>query len=162
MDIDIAALPDDELLVLYKAVSQEYSDRALPREIAELAEQYRIAKGLRDGTKYVPPTGAHNAIPAGESRVFEGNLWENTSGVPLAFSPTEYPAGWTDKGEAVEPEPVDPGDYLEWEPDVAYSKDPDPAIVSFEGIVYTLVQPHTSQIGWEPAGNAALWTPVED
>jgi len=42
-----------------------------------------------------------------------------------------------------------------WRANVAYG--PAGTKVEFEGTVYELIQPHTSQIGWEPTLTPALW-----
>ena len=82
-----------------------YVEEFMPSQIEEMIAGYQTAMGLADGTAWRQPTGAHDAVPPGESRVFEGHLWENTSGTYLSHSPAEFPQGWTDRGEAGEGPP---------------------------------------------------------
>ena len=42
----------------------------------------------------------------------------------------------------------------EWEPGVDYELDEQ---ASFDGIIYDCLQPHTSQVGWEPPNVPSLW-----
>ncbi len=41
-----------------------------------------------------------------------------------------------------------------WTPGKAYKKGD---VVSYSGATYTCLQPHTSQVGWEPTNTPALW-----
>jgi len=47
-----------------------------------------------------------------------------------------------------------------WRPNVAYG--PAGTRVEYEGTVYELIQPHTSQMGWEPTQTPALWRVARD
>jgi len=47
-----------------------------------------------------------------------------------------------------------------WRPNVAYG--PAGTKVEYEGTVYELIQPHTSQMGWEPTQTPALWRVARD
>jgi hypothetical protein len=42
-----------------------------------------------------------------------------------------------------------------WRPNVAYS--PEGFKVEYEGMIYELIHPHTSQMGWEPTQTPAFW-----
>ena len=53
-----------------------------------------------DLAAWVQPTGAHDAYPLGAKVTFNGRVYE--SKIPAnVWSPTAYPAGWTDLGPAV-------------------------------------------------------------
>ena len=47
--------------------------------------------------------------------------------------------------------------YALWKPNTEYTKD---YKVNREGRVYKVLQPHTSQIGWEPENAPALWAEI--
>lgn len=42
-----------------------------------------------------------------------------------------------------------------WRPNIAY--EPEGLKVEYEGMIYELIHPHTSQMGWEPTQTPALW-----
>lgn len=155
--MDLTTLSDTELADLAQQVTSEQDRRQilhdLPLTVASLAATYRVAMGLADGTAWRQPTGAHDAVPPGESRVFEGHLWENTSGRPLAHSPSEYPDGWTDRG-AAEPHVPDPTEHEPFRVGEAVIKGD---IRVYNGILYECVQPHTTQADWSPDETPALW-----
>src|SRR5438477_2350442 len=44
-----------------------------------------------------------------------------------------------------------------WQPNTAYAVG---ALVMFNNVEYRCIQPHTSQVGWEPPNVPALWQPV--
>ncbi|GAF87580.1 unnamed protein product, partial [marine sediment metagenome] len=50
-----------------------------------------------------------------------------------------------------------PAPGAEWEPGVSYSIDDE---VTYLAILYTCLQAHTSQVGWEPPNVPALWSVV--
>lgn len=155
-------MDDEQLDTLRVDVLTEQERRSkvadLPGQLDDAAAAYQEAAGIADGTEYVPPTGAHNAVRAGSTRTFEGVLYRNVSGVPLAHSPAEYPAGWELVGEGVDPVVPDPDDHPAWSPDaVAYIAG---NIVTYDGGGYECIQPHTSQTGWTPAAVPALWNKI--
>lgn len=160
---DLQEMPDEEFEALHRAVLLESDRRARIAQTVEQVETitatYREAKGLTDGTAWVPPTGAHDAVPAGDTRVFEGDLWRNVSGVPLAHSPADYPAGWEQVGEGVEPTPPDPAAWPPWVDGQTYEIDD---VRSYEGRVYRCTQAHTAHLGamWIPPAVPALWSLV--
>lgn len=86
--VDLEALTGPELLMLRLDVDAEQRRRdavqSIPSQIDALATQYRALLGIRDGTPWRQPTGAHDAVEPGGKRVFQGHLWENTSGAFLA------------------------------------------------------------------------------
>jgi len=48
----------------------------------------------------------------------------------------------------------------EWAAGVDYDILPVPDVVTYEGPEYECIQPHTSQVGWEPPNVPALWLPL--
>ncbi len=159
-DVDLAPMSEAELLALRGRITVELERRqtlaAAPALIEQAAAQYRAAAGVRDGTEYRAPTGAHDAVEPGGKRVFQGHLWENTSGAFLAHSPSEYPAGWADLGPADATTPV-PAEHPAWAAGVAYKVGD---VVSYQGVVYRVVQAHTSAAHWLPDQVASLYTRV--
>lgn len=158
--IDLAVMTDAEIEEIRSAVLAESERRrlltTLPAQAEAVAAEWRRAAGVTDGTAWRQPTGAHDAVPAGGKRVFEGRLWENTSGVALAHSPSAYPAGWTDRGAAT-PTVPDPGAQPAWAVGVAYKIDD---TVAYGGKVYRVVQAHTSAAHWPPDQVASLYAIV--
>ncbi|KAI9351829.1 hypothetical protein DFJ73DRAFT_959568 [Zopfochytrium polystomum] len=47
----------------------------------------------------------------------------------------------------------------EWQPQTNYTAG---SRVTYEGVTYTVIQPHMSQVGWQPPATPALWTRVSD
>lgn len=160
MSMDYTTFTDEELDAARVAILTEQERRRTvayaPEMIAEITARYQADADLLDGTEYVQPTGAHNVIQPGSTRVFEGELWENTSGVPLTHSPAEYPQGWTNRG-AAEPVVPDPEDYPEWAVDVDYEIDD---VLTYDGAVYRVIQAHTSAAHWLPPVAASLYSKV--
>lgn len=158
--MDFTTLTDTELDAYRLGVAAEVTRRqnlaALPLQIEALQATYRAADGIRDGTEYRQPTGAHDAVEPGGKRVFQGRLYENTSGTYLSHSPAEYPAGWTDHGPADATTP-DPTEHPEWAADVAYQAGD---IIVYQGTVYTILQAHTSASRWLPPDTPSLYSAV--
>ena len=152
--VDLTTMSDDEVRALEQAARDEMERRALPAQIEAAVERYQALAGVSEGAEYRPPTGAHDVIPPGQARVYEGVLYRNTSGRPLAHSPAEYPAGWTLEAKDAEPATADPAAHPAWSPTASYDADD---VVSFDGTVYRCVQAHTAQNGWTPAAVPALW-----
>lgn len=96
---DLEGMSVDELSALSVEVMQERNRRAtladLPGRVAALATEWQDAAGVGDGDEWAPPTGLHDTVPPGGVRTFAGVLHENTSGLWLAVSPEQFPAGWT-------------------------------------------------------------------
>lgn len=158
---DFPDLDDVALAALRDRVEGEVRRRRTlvdaARQVERAAETWRAAQGLTDGTAWVQPTGAHDAVPPGESRVFEGALWRNTSGTYLTHSPAEFPAGWTLAAEVTDPVVLDPAQYPAWTVGTTYKAGD---VVTYGGAVFRCVQGHTAQPGWEPPNVAALWVRV--
>lgn len=159
-ELKLETLTEGELHALAGQVKAEQERRRTLSEAPTLIEQvtarFQAAAGIADGTKFQQPTGAHNVIQPGSTRVFEGELWENTSGVPLSHSPADYPQGWTKRGPA-EPVVPDPEDYPEWAAGVDYKID---NVVTYDGSVYRVIQAHTSAETWLPSEVASLYSKV--
>ncbi|ORX36995.1 hypothetical protein BCR36DRAFT_586425 [Piromyces finnis] len=47
-----------------------------------------------------------------------------------------------------------------WKPNTLY--EPKGLKIEYEGVIYELIQPHTSQYGWEPTQTPAIWKVSED
>lgn len=84
---------DGELFTVIQAHTTQ-SDWA-PTATPALWKQHRA-----DLAAWVQPTGAHDAYPLGAKVTYNGRVYE--SKIPAnVYSPTVYPAGWTDLGPAI-------------------------------------------------------------
>lgn len=54
--------------------------------------------------------------------------------------------------------------FPDWAPGITWTQEQVTAVavINFEGVLYKIVQPHTSQIGWRPDELPALYTPFRD
>ena len=155
--MDLTTMTSEELTELEQSIQAERFRRAasdvLPLTINNLVEEYQQAAGLTEGSPFVQPTGAHDAIPPNALRSFpDGTTRKNISGQWLAHGPDEFPQGW----EIVSPLP-DPDNPPAWDPTATYSKPPG-ATVTHKGVVYDLT--HSVALpGWEPGDPAmhAVW-----
>ena len=98
-------------------------------------------------------------VPAGGLLLdVDGVVYRNVTDVPLTTPPSGFPgapARWRHLWLPVLGEPDDPGaDAEPWAAGVAYEVGDS---VTYEGTVYTCIQAHTSQVGWEPNVVPALW-----
>lgn len=158
--MDYTTLTDDEIEAARVAILTEQERRRTlseaPALIEQVTAQFQAAAGISDGTEWRPVAGAHDAVPPGQSRVFEGRLYENTSGGYLSHSPAEVPHLWTDRGPADAVTP-DPTEHPEWAADVAYKIDD---VLTYDGQVYRVIQAHTSAAHWLPPEVASLYSLV--
>ena len=81
--------------VLYECVQAHttQSDWS-PPVVPALWKQHRA-----DLAAWVAPTGAHDAYPLGARVTFKGRIYESKIAANV-YSPTAYPAGWTNLGPA--------------------------------------------------------------
>ncbi|WP_430754613.1 carbohydrate-binding protein [Micrococcus luteus] len=128
------------------------------RRAEELAAQYHADKEvelppLPEGKHrdWAQPTGAHDAYPVGAVVAHSGKVWKNTTPANV----------W------------EPGTGTLWKDVTANAPTPEPApsappwragqavkagdLREHDGVVYAVVQPHTTQTGWEPPAVPALW-----
>lgn len=109
-----------------------------------------------DPPAWIQPLGAQDAYPAtnvrGEPSLVSHNekQWQNAHGNGNIWEPGVF--GWTDVTPPPEPPPIS-----EWAVGVAYVVDDE---VIYQGLTYRCLQPHTSQVGWEPPNVPALWSLV--
>lgn len=74
--------------------------------------------------------------------------FRNVSGAWLNATPGEYPIGYVN---------LDVSEVPAWAVGVAYIAGDQ---VTYLGFTYQALQPHTSQVGWEPSVATSLWTIV--
>jgi len=123
--------------------------------VAQAMATYQAATGVLDGTEWREPAGYLDAVQPGETRVFEGDLYENTSGKPLVHSPAVLPDAWTLIAQDTEPVEPDPDDYPEWHVGMELETGD---IVSYNGSLYELTgNGHTAHEGWAPSVGGYLW-----
>ena len=81
--------------VLYECVQAHTTQSDwTPPVVPALWKAYRA-----DLAAFVQPTGAHDAYPPGARVTFEGSVYESKIAANV-YSPTAYPAGWTNLGPA--------------------------------------------------------------
>ena len=101
------------------------------------------------------PTGAHDAYPRGAVVAHSGRVWESRHPANVwepggPGVPTDL---WEDvTASAPEPEPTPTGTEWKAGEDVKVGD-----VRIYEGVAYTVVQPHTTQMGWTPSSVPALW-----
>ena len=158
-EAQVRGLDDAALEDLRRLVSIEMERR---RALAwAKVEAERVASEYAAAVAGLPPTplaevSQAGVVGPGERIVDEqGVEWENTSGAwlsPHVAGPVAYPLGWARSGESA----PDPQAVHEWDPDGHAYQVGDQ--VSYQGVVYQVVQSHTSQQGWAPDIVPALYT----
>ena len=64
-------------------------------DVASLWMQYH-GTSADTARAYIAPTGAHDAYKSGEYAIWQGAVYRVADGQDnIAYSPTDYPAGWT-------------------------------------------------------------------
>ena len=166
---DPDAWPDDALDALRSRVLQEQERRYVlataPARADAEAARYRQAveaalPPLPEGEHrtWVQPLGAHDAYPVGAVVAHGGRVWENITPANV-WEPGRagVPSGlWRDVTEdAPEPEPVPSAPPWRTGESVRVGD-----LREYGGAAYAVVQPHTTQAGWEPPAVPALWKQV--
>lgn len=163
---DTATWTDEDLDALRVAVLREQERRYVLATAAARAEQ--TARQYRDAVEaalpplaegqhrpWVQPTGAHDAYPRGAVVAHGGKVWESRHPANV-WEPggTGVPAGlWADvtkTAPAPAPAPAAPA----WKAGEAVKAGD---LRTHGGTVYAVIQPHTTQTGWEPPAVPALW-----
>ena len=156
---EIRALDEGALEELRRLVSIEVERRRALTWARGEAE--RVASEYADAVAGLPSTplaevSVTGVVGPGERITDEqGVEWENTSGAwlsPHVAGPVAYPLGWSRSGESA----PDPAGVPEWDPNGHAYEAGD--MVSYLGVVYQVVQSHTSQQGWVPDIVPALYT----
>lgn len=103
---------------------------------------------------WIMPTGAHDAYAKGDIVTYGGRTWRSERGANV-WSPGLH--GWVIVETSSTPEePLpDSGTAPVWEAglDVEVGDQ-----FMYDGKTYTVVQAHTTQVGWEPSNAPSLWT----
>lgn len=155
--MDIESLPDAEFYNLMEHMRLDAARRDVinnaARKAEQLQEEYANAIGRTTGGEWVQPTGAHDAYPAGSRVTYEGELY--ISDIPSnVWAPGVH--GWSiSEDDTVDP--VEQPDAPDWVIDTEYLVDD---LVKYEGLVYRVIQQHTSQAGWLPPDLPALYVVV--
>lgn len=160
---------DERLDALRVAVATEQERRYVlataEARAEQTARQYRDAveaalPPLAEGQHraWEPPRGAHDAYPRGAVVAHKGRVWESRHPANV-WEPggPGVPAGlWEDvTANAPSPEPAPSGP--EWKAGEAVKAGD---VRTYQGTPYAVVQPHTTQAGWEPPAVPALWKKV--
>lgn len=151
--MDLTTLTDEDLDALRVEVLNEQDRRRIiteaPARADQLAQQYETIMEAAPATPWADLTdrvgpGQRIVWTDGETYRNISRTWLNTDDTPAA-----YPQGWAqetglppDVAPFVVGEAVEVGDLR-----------------TFEGIVYRVLQAHTTQADWAPPLAPALWTP---
>lgn len=158
---DYANMNDEELLEIRDAVEVEYSKRMVIRQAEEQLDAINTniqgALGRSQGEDWIQPTGAHDAYPSWWEVKYKGKLY--TSLIPAnTTTPGSDPRWWKEITEKPEV-PVDPNAPKEWNGEYFqyFANDK----VTYKGVIYRVVQSHTSQPGWMPDIVPALYEKMQ-
>jgi hypothetical protein len=91
---DVFMIPEDKNLWKVVQAHTTQSDWLPSLTPALWVKYYTPEMGYQE---WVQPTGAHDAYNIGDKVLFNGHLWESKINANV-WSPTVYPAGWTDLG----------------------------------------------------------------
>ena len=153
--IEWEALDENELREVVNRANYWLDQLTRKQQIVDLLAELNPADPDKNGQPWVQPTGAHDAYPLESTVVHEGHLWESDH----PFNVWEPGTGdlWIDRGEAGTPDPLPLEEYPVWEPWIEV-KVGDPYV--HDGILYTAIQAHKTEPGWEPPAVPALWKKV--
>ena len=153
--IEWETLDENELREVINHANYWLDQLTRKQQIVDLLAELNPADPDKNGQPWVQPSGAHDAYGLGAEAVHKGRLWESAH----PFNVWEPGTGdlWIDRGEASTPDPLPVDGYPVWEPWIAV-KVGDPYV--HDGILYTAIQAHTTQAGWEPPAVPALWKKV--
>ena len=153
---DLTSISAEEWADFYRRVLAENERRsrvAAAQEMVEvIVDQYAqdVAGAPAQGVDDIPVGGVVG--PGGRILDADGVEWQNVSGAwlsPHTAGPAQYPLGWSRAGDsAVVDAPDGDGEAH------AYQVGD---LVSYGGVVYRVIQAHTSQAGWTPDQVPALY-----
>ena len=149
--------PDDQLNQLRIAVLTEQERRNLldtaEQQITALNTAYLRAQGILDGRPWVQPVTVGYA--KGSTVTHDGRLWRSVidGNVWEPGAPGVDERIWVDEGPAdgSDPEPITAPD---WAADTAYAAGD---VVTYNGVLYEVLQAHTSAVDWLPDQVASLY-----
>lgn len=155
IEIDLTAVSDTDLSDL---IRRAYAEDARRRTIStakekteQIAQEYARAIGREDGADWTQPTGAYDAYSLGAVVSYNGTTYRST--IPAnVWAPDAYPAGWE---VITDHEPTPQPDAPDWSgSSVSYAVGD---LVTYNGVVYSVLQDHTSQAGWTPDAVPSLY-----
>ena len=154
---------DEHIAQMNNLLQQLYSIHLAPRRIEEIGNE---VLEFRDGTppekgsaveewpSFIQPEGVHNAYTQGRVIQWNGKLMRATR-TGVVHTPDESPSDWEDvttelagetPPEIPSAQPFEAGEVVE----VGDLRE-------FQGVVYEVIQPHTTQADWSPDKVASLW-----
>lgn len=155
---ELRALPDADLSTLRQRVAAEQERRDTLTRAAGMVAQ--LVANFEAGVADNPPVPIAD-VPVTDTvgpgqRVVDtaGVEWRNISGAwlsPHSVPPQAGSLWWTQVSDL-----PDPGEVAAWAAGTVYAAGD---LVSYQGSIYSAVQGHTAQAGWEPPAVPALWTP---
>lgn len=158
IDMDLAEMPDETWAELWAMCVRENARRETLRQAREQAEAAarKYEEAVADSpARKLSEIGEHEALGPGERLIdAAGLVWENVSGAwlgPHVAGPAQYPTGW----RRSEGSPTDPAVVSEWDPRGHAYRPGD--LVSYQGVVYRVIQAHSSQSDWVPSVVPALY-----
>ena len=148
--LDLTTLTSDDLEMLGVLVAAEQQRRRVlihaEAQAAKLAAEYEQAAADLPPAETIPA-----AIGPGRRIMWQGEVWRNTSGGWLNSNalPDTFLQGWAQETGL-------PPDVAVWQPGEALAVDD---LREYQGIVYRVIQAHTSQADWLPPDVPALYAP---
>lgn len=152
------SMTDDEIVEMEKEREAAREARIAPfkalRHRMDAGLRYAIAGGgvtddeLLTMSAATPEWRPGVSLAVGDTVMYEGNMF-----VVVQAHTTQ--AGW-EPGTSTQAlfRRVQPAGSNVWQPDTDYATG---AECTYEGSIYTCVQGHTSQVGWEPPNVPSLW-----
>lgn len=162
MQLDLDNLKDLDTEVLESAlaavkaeIDRRIARETIPQQVEDLTQQYEAVVSDLPSREWVDGM----VIGPGERVVEDGVEYQNVSGAWLSVPPSAYILGYRSTSVPVT-EILDwvPGETFTWE----QMEEEGPIYRWWGDGPYRLVQPHTTQVGWEPGapGMLALWVPA--
>lgn len=161
MELDLENLQDvdrdvlEDVLAAVKAeIDRRIAEETIPQQAEELARRYEVVVSSNPSRQWVDGM----VVGPGERVIEDGVEYQNVSGAWLSVPPSAYILGYRSTSVPVtEIKDWVPGETFTWE-----QMEAGPIYRWWGDGPYRLVQPHTTQVGWEPGapGMLALWVPA--
>ena len=151
--MDLTTLTDEDLDALRVDVLNEQDRRRIvteaPARADHLAQQYETIMGAAPATPWADLTdrvgpGQRIIWTDGETYRNIAHAWLNINDTPAA-----YPQGWAQETGL-------PADVAPWTVGESVKVGD---LREYSGVIYRVLQAHTTQAGWTPPMVPALWTP---
>ena len=139
IDLNLDDLSDEELAALVEDAKRRLAARQTRSAIAE-SLQLAVDRVLKPNLNLMGESWEHDRV-----------AWDGTTVTVTALSPEEYlDLDLSDPEPEPEPEPA----VRDWAPGMGVAAG---ERIRYEGVVYVVVQAHTTQDGWRPDALPALF-----